>query len=491
MTEPRKFSPSGPLALEPRAFGMFLLMPYLPTVDARAEATVLSVRGPLMQFADPFCESYEAIVARVAEALSASPRAIVLSISSPGGVVSGCFEAATKIRAMCDAAAVPLVAYVDGQACSAAYALACAAPRIVASPTSTIGSIGVIAEVVDATARNLVSGVTVRMLASGARKADGNPGAGIIEAGALNSMQGIVDKLAARFFEFVAVARGIDAGAVQALEAACFIGADAQSMSLTDATQTLDELLASIGVIATTVAGPSAPQETEASAGAAQGDPMQAKTTVPQAGASKAYEDAIAALRKCASGDDEDAAKAKRMLKAELDEPAKEPDGDEPAKPAPAPAPDKAATSAEFPPKKEPDGDEKEDTNALRADVDALKASHAAAAAAAVALERATLLASRPDFAPEHLATLATAPIEFVRAQVTSIPRGPSRKPAALATVTGLRGEGQGDGSAAHQTPEMAAAMDRAMGLANVSHTGVVDNGNTLILGATVPGKRA
>lgn len=472
MNEPRKFAPHGPLALEPRAFGMFLLMPYQPVTAERDGVTVLSIRGPLMQFSDPFCESYEEIVARVAGALSATPRAIVLSISSPGGVAAGCFEASAKIRSMCAAAGIPLVSYIDGQACSAAYALACAAPKIVASPTSMIGSIGVIAEVVDASAANAIAGVAVRMLGSGARKADGNPNV-LVGGPALSSMQRIVDRLADEFFAFVGAARGIDADAVRALDAACFIGSDAQSMSLTDGTQTLDELVASIGGIATTVAGPSAPES--AAEASAKGPVLM----------SKAFEDCIAALRKCAQGDDEEAAAARRMLQAELagDGAPKpdEPDGDEPK---PAPAPDSA--KAEFPPKKED-----EEAKALKADVAALKASESARQAQAVALERASLIASRPDFSAEHVATLAkaTTPIELVREQVASIPRGLPRKPAAAAAVTGTRGEGQGDGTFARQAPEAASAMARAMGLEQQIHTGVIDNGNVLILGATLPKK--
>ena len=95
---PRKFDPPGPLALDPAAFGMVLLLPYEARTIERDGVTVLSIRGPIAQFADEFCESYESIVARVEAAAAKSPRAIVLSIASPGGVVAGCFEAVDAIR---------------------------------------------------------------------------------------------------------------------------------------------------------------------------------------------------------------------------------------------------------------------------------------------------------------------------------------------------------------------------------------------------------
>ena len=471
MNAPRTFSPAGPLALEPRAFGMFLLMPYQPVTVERDGVTVLSIRGPISPFADPFCESYESIVARVEGAVMASsrPRAVVLSIASPGGVVAGCFEAAASIRSICARAGVPLLSHVDGMACSAAYALACAGSHIAASPTSSVGSIGVIAEVIDATARNAQQGLAVRMLASGAHKTDGQQ-AVQASGSALQSMQGIVDRLAGEFFAFVAQSRGVNADAVRALEAGIFIGADAQSMNLTDSTQTLDELLANIGSL-TTVAGPATPPQ---AAIAAEGS-----TTM-----SKAYDEAIAALRKAAESDDpKESAKAKRMLKAELAEddapPADEPDGDE-APPAPPKKEDAAAPPV---PKDE------EDAKAVTARLAKLEASQAAQvkaqADAAVATERAQLLASRTDLPAELVATLAkaTTAIETVRDVVKTLPRGIVRKPAAAAMVQGTRGEGQvSTETPSNLPPDEAHALDVQMGLAS-GRAGIRTEGTKQILG--------
>jgi len=65
--------------------------------------------------------------------------AILLDINSPGGMVDGAIECASIISK----SKKPVFAYVEGSGCSAAYLLASAASKIIATPSSSIGSIGV------------------------------------------------------------------------------------------------------------------------------------------------------------------------------------------------------------------------------------------------------------------------------------------------------------------------------------------------------------
>jgi len=182
---------------------------------------------------------------------------------------------------------------------------------------------------------------------------------------------------------------------------------------------------------------------------------MSTKATETKAPkASKAYEDAVSALRKCSEGDDEEAAKAKRMLKAELDD--APPPPDDKTKDEPPPAEEKAKG---------------EEPAAIAARVSRLEANQAAekakAAAAAIAAERAQLLASRPDLPTALAAALAkpTASIESVREIVETHPRGKLPNPAAAGATIGTRGATQGDPTSPASSPE-AQAMDAAMGLA-------------------------
>lgn len=66
---------------------------------------------------------------------------IILRIDSPGGIITGVEELASTIAAA--RGKKPIVAYAYGNAASAAYWIASAADRIVAGPTTSLGSIGV------------------------------------------------------------------------------------------------------------------------------------------------------------------------------------------------------------------------------------------------------------------------------------------------------------------------------------------------------------
>lgn len=433
-----KFEPRGQgvLAIEPKAFGWFFDLPDPPKVELRSGVALVPVRGPLMHHEDWLFDSYDAIGMRMLEALEQKPRAIVMSIDSPGGLVAGCFEMAEQLRQLCAEAGVPLYAYVDGQCTSAAYALACAAEQIVTPMSGTLGSVGVLAEVLDLTAAAEKWGEKITLLSSGARKTDGHPMTPLTDE-ARAALQAQVDTQALVFFEHVAKARGLSVAAVAGWQAAIFTGANAVRAGLADQVGTLEGFLAAI-------ASGNVPDKT------------QEKTMTTKA--SKGYEDAIATLRKVAEGDDEEAAKAKRMLKAELDEaPAEEKKDD----PAPAPEEGKAADAATALVKR---------VEQAAADAATAKVTAEAAARAAVEAERTQLLASRPDLAPELAAVMrkASTPIETVRDVVATHPRGKVPVPAAAAQVAGTRGEGQGTPGAGGSKGEPHPA-DVAMGLVKPS----------------------
>jgi hypothetical protein len=103
-----------------------------------------------------------------------------------------------------------LIAFVEGKACSASYALAAAADTIVLGQSGIVGSIGIISTRADISEMNAQRGVRVTLITSGARKADGNPDQPITDA-ELKATQQLVDSMASVFFDLVAELRGIDA----------------------------------------------------------------------------------------------------------------------------------------------------------------------------------------------------------------------------------------------------------------------------------------
>lgn len=95
---------------------------------------------PMMSFFGPVGTACSTLMAALAEAKADSNvRRVVLAVDSPGGIVSGVREVMQAIRDL----GKPTVAQVDGLCCSAAYWMASAADSMVATVTSTVGSLGV------------------------------------------------------------------------------------------------------------------------------------------------------------------------------------------------------------------------------------------------------------------------------------------------------------------------------------------------------------
>lgn len=91
---------------------------------------------------------YEQITEEIEEAQNLGARGIFLEISSPGGTVVGNAEVAEAV-AECP---LPVLAYSEDMACSAAYNIAVSARWAMGSPSSTWGSIGTIIPWVDESA---------------------------------------------------------------------------------------------------------------------------------------------------------------------------------------------------------------------------------------------------------------------------------------------------------------------------------------------------
>lgn len=103
-----------------------------------------------------------------------SVRAILVKINSPGGSVVASNEIYNALRKASEEGK-PVVAYLGNVAASGGYYIACAADRIVASPGSVTGSIGVIMEfpVIEKLMKKL--GVEVEVIKSREYKDIGSP----------------------------------------------------------------------------------------------------------------------------------------------------------------------------------------------------------------------------------------------------------------------------------------------------------------------------
>lgn len=140
---------------------------YYDVVDGVAmipiEGTLVHKLGSI----DPYSgmTGYDGIASKLRQARADDEvQAIWLDIHSPGGEVYGCFDLAREIAAGSQKGngGKPVWAMVNEEACSAAYAIACAADKAYGPETSVSGSIGAYIMYVDWTKALDDEGIAVR-----------------------------------------------------------------------------------------------------------------------------------------------------------------------------------------------------------------------------------------------------------------------------------------------------------------------------------------
>jgi len=190
--------------------------------------------------------SYEGLAAQIRAAAS-DPEVgvILLDISSPGGEAAGMASLADLVKQVRDSK--PVTAFVNDMAASAAYGIASAASEIVISPTSTVGSIGVVMLHADRSGELAAQGVKPTLIFAGSHKVDGNPFEPLSDA-VRADLQASVDAHYRQFLDTVAAGRGrkLTSDMARATEARTFIGADAVRIGLADRIASFDEVLASL-----------------------------------------------------------------------------------------------------------------------------------------------------------------------------------------------------------------------------------------------------
>ena len=123
---------------------------------------------------------------------------IVVDVSSPGGTVTGVEEAATLLASV----SKPTVAFTDTEMASAAYWVGSQADRVVVTPSSTIGSVGVYMAIPDFSKAYDAAGVKVDVIKSGTLKGAGIEGTSLTDAQRAN-LQEQVNAIHAEFRDAV------------------------------------------------------------------------------------------------------------------------------------------------------------------------------------------------------------------------------------------------------------------------------------------------
>lgn len=195
---------------------------------------------PVMTMCGEVGTSYQTLVQRTEQFISAGARTIVMEVSSGGGEASHVFEAANEIRALCDDNNVRLIGYADTMAASAAYALISVCDVVVANPSAQVGSIGCVVALLDTSAAMDKAGLKRIFITSGESKvpfADD----GTFKKSFLNDIQARVDALNDEFTAHVSRYTGLDDKTIKGLEAKVFDAKTAQSIGLINSVMTTKE----------------------------------------------------------------------------------------------------------------------------------------------------------------------------------------------------------------------------------------------------------
>lgn len=188
---------------------------------------IIDVIGPLVKrnsgaFMSGGPTTYSQIESEFADAINdPNVRGVLLQIDSPGGESTGAFELADSIHSA--RGSKPIYAIADGDAFSAAYALASAADQVYVTKTGGVGSVGVWMMHVDQSGFNAQNGIKPTYIYAGAHKIEGNPHEPLSDE-ARGVFQDIVDGAYEMFVDAVARNRGMSADAVRATEAGLFWG---------------------------------------------------------------------------------------------------------------------------------------------------------------------------------------------------------------------------------------------------------------------------
>jgi len=222
-----------------------------PLDDARGVmnyrgTAVVNIRGPLFRYRSIWTwllggtSVEETALALHAAVDDPGVQRIVLAINSPGGQIDGINELANMIRAA--NGTKPVTAYVDGLAASGGYWLASAAGKIVADETAQLGSIGVLATVIDdreAEAKHGVKRYEIVSSQSPLKRTDPGTDEGRAQ------LQQMVDAMAQVFISKVAKFRGTSEAKVAGDfgRGAVLPAHDAVSVGMADALGSLEGLI--------------------------------------------------------------------------------------------------------------------------------------------------------------------------------------------------------------------------------------------------------
>ena len=193
-----------------------------------------------------FVTGYGYIKSAIAHALqNDNVDKIVLDVNSNGGEAAGCLETADFIR---EARVIkPIHAVVDSRCYSAAYAIASACETITATPSSGVGSIGVVVMHLSMEKWLDDVGYKVTFIQAGDKKTLGNPYKDLTDEQKAD-LQKNIDISYENFVKLVSTNRGIDKEAVIKTQAACYTANEAVELGLINDVATVEQAFSKLNM---------------------------------------------------------------------------------------------------------------------------------------------------------------------------------------------------------------------------------------------------
>ncbi|HSI33287.1 MAG: signal peptide peptidase SppA [Phycisphaerae bacterium] len=212
---------------------------------------IIEVEGMLMNMrTGGLLQPQENGVSRFTQAMEAAARdpgvkAVVLRVNSPGGTVTASDIMYETVQRFKKETGKPVVASLQDVAASGAYYVACGADRVIAHPTSIVGSIGVIFNTFTIEGTLAKIGAKSEVVKSGPLKDMGSPFREL-DPESRKVMQGMVDEYYKRFVGVVTTHRKLNGeGTLKiATDGRVFSGDRAAELGLVDRTGLLDDAIA-------------------------------------------------------------------------------------------------------------------------------------------------------------------------------------------------------------------------------------------------------
>lgn len=215
---------------------------------------VLDINGTLMYRSGSMgadcteLTSYEGLKQQATDMIEAGAKRIVLKVDSNGGMAHGMFSASNYISKLAKQNGVPTVAYVDGNAYSAAYGLTSLADEIVAHPQSSVGSIGVVVALHNDSKMLDKAGIKRQFVFAGENKIPFDNSTGEFTDKFISDLQKSVNKTYASFVKHIAMNRGISEQAVIDTQASVFDTDEALQLGLIDKVMELEDFEVAYGI---------------------------------------------------------------------------------------------------------------------------------------------------------------------------------------------------------------------------------------------------